>query len=142
MTDLTPEQQQAVDAATGNPPRVLDRRTQEVYVLLRVAVYEGLVRDVSVAPVAEVPEGIRRSRAALRRDLPELVADSRKRGKWVCYRGDERIGVGEYANLIRECNRRGLRDDEFAVERIVPGAGSDDEVEVDRTLTEVDEELA
>ena len=27
---------------------------------------------------------------------------------------DERVGIGEYKTLMLECNRQGLRDDEFA----------------------------
>jgi hypothetical protein len=80
-----------------------------------------------------VPEGIRRSRAALRRDLPELLSSRRSRGKWACYRGDERIGIGpDYATLMRECNRRGFPDGEFIIERVEPGAGNDEEEEIDR----------
>jgi hypothetical protein len=142
MVELTPEQQRAVDAANGNPPQFVDRRTQEVYVLVRVAVFDQLTRGSAPAPVWEVPEGIRRSKAALRRDLPALLANPRNRGRWVCYFGDERIGIGDYASLMRECNRRELRDDEFVIKRISPGAGSEEEEEVDRTFIEIDEELA
>jgi hypothetical protein len=142
MPDLTPEQLCAVDAAAGRPLRFVDRRTQEVYVLVPVAVYDDLARNASAVSDWEIPEGIGRAKAALRRDLPALLADTRNRGKCVCYCGDERVGIGDYATLIRECNRRALPDDAVIVERIAAGAGTEEEVELDRTFTEIDEELA
>ena len=39
----------------------------------------------------QVPQGIRESREAFSRDLPELMKDQALRGQWVAYRGDERI---------------------------------------------------
>lgn len=86
--------------------------------------------DPTVTPTEqshEIPEGIRRSLAALRRDLPELLASWWKRGKWVCYAGDERIGISrDYLTLIRKIAARGLKDDEFIVERVEPGAGREE----------------
>jgi hypothetical protein len=43
MTPLTPEQQQALDAANPGPLRVVDPRTDTAYVLIRADVHE-LVR--------------------------------------------------------------------------------------------------
>jgi hypothetical protein len=43
MPPLTPEQQQALDAAEKGPLRVVDPRTQTEYVLVRADMYE-LVR--------------------------------------------------------------------------------------------------
>jgi hypothetical protein len=84
------------------------------------------------APPADVPDGIRRARAALRRDLPALLADRQVRGKWVCYGGDTRIGIGtDYTALIRECVRRGIPDDQFVVERVTPRAGGEEEEEIE-----------
>ena len=40
--ELTEPLQQALDAATGEPLRVVDPRTQECYVLLRAEVYDRL----------------------------------------------------------------------------------------------------
>ncbi len=79
-----------------------------------------------------VPTGILKSRAALRRDLPSLLADRRTKGKWACYSGDTRIGVGtDYFALVDEVVRRGIPDGEFIIERVAPGAGSDEDGEID-----------
>jgi hypothetical protein len=40
MTPLTPEQQLALDAADGQPPRLVDPRTGTAYVLVRADFYE------------------------------------------------------------------------------------------------------
>lgn len=121
MIELTPEQQQILDASNGSPPIVIDPRTAKTYVLVPKA----------PEPVDfEIPEGIRRSRAALRRDLPELLARCRNRGKLVCYAQEERVGIShDYAGLILECVRRNIPSNEFIVEVIRPGAGNEEEIE-------------
>src|SRR5271166_768002 len=64
-----------------------------------------------------LPEGIRASRVAFFRDLPELIKDRDLQGKWVAYHGDERIGVAvDDEPLIRECISRGLNADEYLVD--------------------------
>src|SRR5687767_11921191 len=110
MIELTPEQMQALDAANGAPPVLVDRRTSESYVLVKADDFAKATPPA--APVSEaeiaIPEGIRRSSAAIKRDLPALLASRKTRGRWVCYRGDERIGVNkDYFELERECIRRG-----------------------------------
>ena len=40
--ELTEQQQQTLDAVRGTPPRVVDPRTKETYILLRADVYERL----------------------------------------------------------------------------------------------------
>jgi hypothetical protein len=83
-------------------------------------------------PDYEIPEGIRRARAALRRDLPALLASWWTRGKWAAYTGDGRVGVSRnYLKLLRECNRRGIPEDQWIIERIEPGAGSNDEIVIE-----------
>ncbi len=42
-----------------------------------------------------VPAGILRSQQAFWRDLPELLKNKNNHGKWVCYRGDERVGIAK-----------------------------------------------
>ncbi len=70
--------------------------------------------------------GTRRALAALRRDLPGLLADRRARGKNVCYHLEERLGISsDYLSLVRECVRRGLPEDEWIVMTIQPGAGQE-----------------
>jgi hypothetical protein len=128
MIELTDDQRRAVAEAGNDPPVVVSGDT--TYRLVRI---NGCERALVAVPLpSRVPDGIRRSRAALRRDLPELLASRRTRGKWVCYRGDERIGIGrDYASLMRECNRRSFPDGEFIIERAEVGAGNDEEEEVD-----------
>jgi hypothetical protein len=64
----------------------------------------------------EIPEGIRRSREALKRDLPALLADRRLRGKTIAYANGERIGIHrDELPLLREAFRRGYRDDQIYV---------------------------
>ena len=80
----------------------------------------------------EVPEGIRRARAALRRDLPALLASRWTRGKWACYTGDGKVAIGrDYRALIRECNRRGIPPTDWIIERIDSRAGSEEEEEIE-----------
>ena len=89
---------------------------------------EPITTDIPI----EIPAGIRVARAALRKDLPALLADRRSRGKWACYSNEGRIGIGnDYLDLIRECVKRGIPDDAFIVERIERGAGSDDDEEIE-----------
>ena len=89
-------------------------------------------KPLAAEPAFEIPEGIRRSKAAIRRDLPELMARWRNRGKWVLYHGDVRVAVGTYSDLIGEVNRLNIPDGEFFVARIRPGAASEEEEDVTR----------
>jgi hypothetical protein len=76
------------------------------------------------------PEGIRASRDAFFRDLPELLKDRDLQGKWVAYHGDERIGVAvDDEPLIRECISRGLNADEYIVDIIEPKPTEPEEVD-------------
>ncbi len=76
---------------------------------------QGVAED---APV--IPAGILRSQQAFWRDLPHLLSQRKLRGRWVCYHGDERIGIGTYEELIRQCLGRGIPDDAFYLGRIRP----------------------
>ena len=83
-------------------------------------------------PSDEVPEGIRLARAALRRDLPALLASWWTRGKWACYSRDGKVAIGrDYIALVRLCNRRGIPPDDWIIERIAPRAGSEEEEEIE-----------
>ena len=56
-----------------------------------------------------------------RRDLPQLLAQKKLLRKWVCYRGDERIGIASTKlALMRDCLKRGWNDDEFIITIIEP----------------------
>jgi uncharacterized protein (DUF433 family) len=68
-----------------------------------------------------VPPLFRRSQEAFWRDLPLLLKGRRTRGKWVAYHGDEQIGVApDSQSLLRECLRRGLRENDFYLDVIEP----------------------
>ena len=55
---------------------------------------------------AGIPEKMQRSLEAFRRDLPDLLKDRNLRGKWVAYKGDERIGIASNElPLLRECTK-------------------------------------
>ena len=86
--------------------------------------------DTRSAPIVgcpELSEGTRRVLAALRRDLPELLANPQTRGKYVCYHLEERLAIGtDYLALVRDCYHRGLPEDEWIVLTIAPGAGEEE----------------
>jgi len=132
MTGLTPEQRRLVEQAGDRPVRIEDPEMHHAYVLIRDDVYER-VRDVleskSVLDL-QVPEGIRKSQEAFFRDLPELLKDRRLRGKYVAYHRDERVKIGRSEiEVIRECLRRGLSDDEYDVFIVEPQSPEPEEVE-------------
>jgi hypothetical protein len=80
----------------------------------------------------DIPEGIRKARAHLRRDLPALLASWWTRGKWACYCSAGRVKIGrDHMALVRECNKRGIPPDEWIIERIDSRAGSEEEEEID-----------
>src|SRR5258708_1327243 len=117
--ELTDEQRQALQADPGNPVDVVDPATRRRYGLLDQDMYERVrqvLKHAGSSPTApcssfQVPPGILRSQQAFWRDLPALLKNKRNHGKWVCYQGDERIGIaGTGRELIQECQRRGLRD--------------------------------
>ena len=74
------------------------------------------------------PIGIVRSRDAFLRDLPALLANP-KYDRWcVAYCGDQRIGIAETGiELHRECNRRGLRPDQYYIGCIFPHSNEEEE---------------
>lgn len=66
-----------------------------------------------------VPPLIAKARVRLRRDLPALLSEHP--GQLVAYCGEERIAIGPTATeLVEKCMKRGLKDDEFLLEAIVP----------------------
>ncbi len=118
--ELTDEQRRALHAELSKPVDVVDPATQKHYVLIAQEHYERIRGLLGADPPTrqgelplDVPPGILSSQQAFWRDLPQLLEQKKLRGKWVCYHGDERVGIGTYEDLLRECVRRGLRDDEF-----------------------------
>jgi len=123
---LTDVQQQVLQANQGEPLEVIDPATGRQYMLLAREQYERVRQllepgDSSTAITSAIPPGVLRSQQAFWRDLPGLVAQTRLRGHWVLYHGDERIGMAQDANeLIRECVRRQLPDDCCFLATILP----------------------
>jgi hypothetical protein len=129
--ELTQQQRQAVQEQAGEPVEVIDPDTRCAYVLLARERYEHMRSLVEgdrepIQRVADgvpcIPPGILRSQQAFWRDLPHLLSRRKLREQWVCYHGDERIGIGAYRDVIRECVRRGIPDDAFYLGRISPHA--------------------
>jgi hypothetical protein len=123
--ELTEQQRQAINAQRQQGAEAVefgDPASNDVYVLIPRTQYEQL-RSLRPSTPAElvIAPGILRSQQAFRRDLPELLAQKKWLGKWVCYRGDERIGIASSMSiLMRECLKRGWDDDEFIITIIEP----------------------
>jgi len=118
-----------VDQANGEPPVLVDRRTAATYVLLRSETYAELTKkDDGGESIREVPEGIRLARAAFRRDLLALLQDRKMRGKYVCYHKDGCAAVARtYGEIVREFARHDFPEDQFLVEKVMPGDRPDEE---------------
>ena len=95
--DPDAELRQEIEKAGDEPIRIEDPETHATYVLLRAEVYDRLRPPPAPEDVAcssmQIPEGIRRSKEAFLRDLPELMARKRLRGRWVLYHGEKRVGI-------------------------------------------------
>jgi len=123
---ITHEQRHEIEQAGAI--RIEDPETHAAYVILKAEVYERM------KPFLEnrndgIPEGIRRSRDAFFRDLPELLKDESLLGQCVAYCGEERIGIAPSDEaLIREINRRGIKDDELDLFVIRPQGREPEEV--------------
>jgi hypothetical protein len=83
--------------------------------------------------------GIVRSRDAFLRDLPTLLANP-KFDRWLAvYCGDQRIAFAEtHAEIVRQCQGRDLKEDEYYLGCVAPH-GEDDE-EIDFGFCEFDED--
>jgi hypothetical protein len=108
---ITPELRYEIEQAGA--VRIEDPETHSAYVILKAELYER-IKPLLHNGHEEIPEGIRRSQDAFFRDLPELLKDESLLGQCVAYCGAERIGIAPTdLPLIREINRRGIKDDEF-----------------------------
>jgi hypothetical protein len=131
VIELNEQQRRVVEEQAGRPVEVIDPDTRRTYVLIAQEQYDRVrsmleSEPVSAAPTElsrAVPPGIRCSQEAFWSDLPQLLKQKHLRGLWVCYAGNERIGIARtQAALIQECIRRGLGDDEFDLDVIEPHA--------------------
>src|SRR5262249_7103183 len=100
------------------------------YVLVPAEEYERM-HPTEPQPVdIEIPPGIRRSKEAFLRDLPELLANPKLDGWWVIYHGDRRIGpFYDSRRLLKELHRRQIPADEYYVGVIRPHESEPEEVE-------------
>jgi hypothetical protein len=74
------------------------------------------------SPPFELPEGVRRARAAFLRDFAKLIADRKTRGKFVCYHNDELVLINsDYWAINREADRK-FPMNSFLVFEVVPDA--------------------
>ena len=95
--------------------------------------------DMAAREHAELFEGVAPAilcgRDAFLADLPSLLANP-KYDRWsVAYVGNERIALSpSQRNVIAECLKRGLKDDEYFIGMVVPH----EETEMDNALREVD----
>ena len=143
MLELTEEQRRALDQHADQPLEVIDPRTGRIYVLVAAERYPrgpGLPEAIPDDPPIVIPPMIALAKATFRRDLPMLLQNKKWRGKYVCYAGDERIGIAKHDDeLIRECIRRDIPDDHFYIGVIEPNQPPDDE-EVRYGLLEFDDD--
>jgi len=127
--ELTPQQLEALQLQPQQRLELIDPATRRGYVLISQEEYQ---RVAPLLPQAangtaeetvsdEIPPMIRRSQEALRRDLPELLSQKKLFMQWVCYHGEERIGIArDPTKLIRECLQRGLGEADYYIGLISP----------------------
>jgi hypothetical protein len=132
MATLTAELRHEIEKAGDEPVRLEDPETHATYVLLKAEVYERIKPSPGSDQVVshQVPEGIRRSREAFLRDLSDLLARKRLRGRWTLYHGDKQIGIWRNPQkMLQETVKLGLRNDEYYSGKIEPHPDDDDEIE-------------
>jgi hypothetical protein len=134
MVTLTVEQREEIQKAGDEPIRIEDPETHATYVLLRAEVYDGLrpprAPECEDLLSLEIPEGIRRSKEAFLRDLPELISRKRLLGRWVLYHLGRRIGIWRNPRWMEQkIVKLGLRMDEYYAGVIEPHSVDDDEIE-------------
>jgi hypothetical protein len=97
------------------PLRLRDPHTDRVYVLIQAEEFDRLSQEEGLPPA------VARSKRAFLRDLPSLLQDG-KNDRWcVAYAGDERVGIAQSeADLVRECQRRGLKRDQYFLGVVAP----------------------
>jgi hypothetical protein len=139
MVTLTAEQRDEIQKAGDEPIRIEDPETHATYVLLKAEVYDGLKPPPGPESMVGEPvsETYNRSREAFLRDLPELLALRRLRGRWALYRGDQRIGIWRNPRWMqRKILKLGLRLDEYYADVIEPYVEPD---EIETSLFEYEE---
>jgi hypothetical protein len=123
MIYLTDEQRQALrQSGAGTPLPVYDPQTDQVYVLLPSALYERVrahLKEATPGEDLEIQPGIRRSKEAFWRALPELLRDRRHRGKWVAYHGEQCIAIHrDKVEVIRALKHQAIPGNQYYIDLI------------------------
>ena len=121
--ELTGQQRKLVDQCSGQPIELVDPQTHQIYVLIAREQFEQmkpLHKETPPPPTFEIPEGIRRSQTAMRRELPKLLENKKLRGQWVAYHGEERVGLRSQTILIEACIKCGYESREYYVAWVNP----------------------
>jgi len=124
--ELNDEQQRAVQQ--GQPVEFVDPNTDRAYLVIAREAYDRSRTLQGQAPspapgedMNGIPPGILRSQQAFWHDLPELLKSKRNRNKWVCYHGEQRVGIaGTKTELIREIRQRNICRGEYYLAVIRP----------------------
>jgi hypothetical protein len=113
-------EQERLLAQQGQPVDVIDPTTNEAYVLVARQHFEQECTqlppqaEAAEQPEQAIPEGIRISQEAFRRDLPELLKQKRLFRQWIAYHRNERIGIArDGETLLNKCLERGLANDDY-----------------------------
>jgi hypothetical protein len=110
-------------AAEGEGTVVIDPRTERRY---RLVPANPTHSDPSGATA--LPPAVQASRAALRRDLPDLLKTEKNRGQCVCYQGNRQIGIARFRHALQEqCIRLGILPNEYYIGVIEEGELIDEE---------------
>jgi hypothetical protein len=134
MIELTEQQRQEIALQAENPIRVLDPATREEFVLIRAERFaerdnaERFAERDNAGQLSEDEQAVRfgvypplyRGMKSYWQELPELVRSWWKRGKWVAYYGDTRIGIASReSTLLRKCRSRRIPLDEVYIAQII-----------------------
>ena len=142
MPTLSAELRQEIEKAGDDPVRIEDPETHTAYVLLKAEVYDRIKPVPAQADwtTQPVPEGIRRAKEAFLRDLPMLLARKRLHGRWVLYHGDEQVRISRRTDkLLRECDKRGLAEDDYYLGWIGPHSTDPEDDEIEHSFFEFDD---
>lgn len=111
MIELTEEQRRALAERPESPLRLIDPETKQEFVLASARWFEKNAQgglDEEAARFGVYPP-LFRAMKAYWRDLPGLLRGWWKRGKWVAYYGDTRIGTARsQRRLLRMSHQRGI----------------------------------
>lgn len=122
--ELTEQQQHLLRMNGDGPVEVVDPDTKRSYMLIAREQFDKVSSLLNDAEPSSPPEEssfqvapqMLRSQQAFWRDLPQLLERRKWRGQWVCYHGDERIGIArDTPELVKKCLQLGLQRGDFYV---------------------------